>query len=49
MFAFAKTCTRVVHGTNGIYRNARADGTIQVPPDVPNRTDANYVLNVLTG
>lgn len=37
------------HGTYGIYRNARADGTIQVPPDVPNQTDANFVLKVLTG
>lgn len=38
----------IVGGT-GIYANARGDGTIQVPPDVPNQTDANFVLNVITG
>jgi Allene oxide cyclase barrel like domain len=37
----------IVGGT-GIYQNARGTGTIQVPPDVPNQTDANFVLN-LTG
>jgi hypothetical protein len=37
----------IVGGT-GIYQNARGNGTIQVPPDVPNQTDANIVLN-LTG
>jgi hypothetical protein len=34
----------IVGGT-GIYQNARGSGTIQVPPDVPNLTDANFVLN----
>jgi hypothetical protein len=38
----------IVGGT-GIYANARGDGTVQVPPDVPNQTDANFVLNVVTG
>jgi hypothetical protein len=38
----------IVGGT-GIYANARGDGTIQVPPDVPNQTDASFVLNVVTG
>jgi hypothetical protein len=38
----------IVGGT-GIYANARGDGTIQVPPDVPNQTDANFVLHVLNG
>jgi hypothetical protein len=37
----------IVGGT-GIYNNARGDGTVQVPLDVPDRTDANFVLNVLT-
>ena len=37
----------IVGGT-GIYQNAGGGGTIQVPPDVPNLTDANFVLN-LTG
>jgi hypothetical protein len=35
----------IVGGT-GIYQNARGNGTIQVPPDVPNQTDANIVLNL---
>jgi hypothetical protein len=38
-----------ITGGNGIYRDARGDATIQVPPDVPNETDANFVLNVITG
>ena len=33
-------------GGNGIYQNARGNGTVQVPPDVPNQTDANFVLNI---
>lgn len=37
----------IVGGT-GIYQNARGTATIQVPPEVPNQTDANLVLN-LTG
>jgi hypothetical protein len=37
----------IVGGT-GIYQNARGNGTVQVPPDVPDQTDANFVLN-LTG
>jgi hypothetical protein len=36
----------IVGGT-GIYRSARGDGTIQVPLDVPDQTDANFVLNVV--
>jgi hypothetical protein len=38
----------IVGGT-GIYQNARGDGTVQVPPDVPNQTDANFVLNMTGG
>lgn len=37
----------IVGGT-GKYNKARGDGTAQVPPDVPNQTDANFVLNVVT-
>ncbi len=37
----------IVGGT-GIYQNARGTGTVQIPPEVPNETDANFVLN-LTG
>ena len=35
----------IVGGT-GIYQNAHGNGTVQVPPDVPNQTDANFVLNI---
>jgi hypothetical protein len=38
----------IVGGT-GAYQNARGNGTIQVPPDVPNLTDANFVLNLTGG
>lgn len=33
----------IVGGT-GIYSTARGDGTVQIPPDVPNLTDANLTL-----
>jgi len=35
----------IVGGT-GMYQNASGTGTLQVPPDVPNQTDANFVLNL---
>ena len=38
----------IVGGT-GIYQDASGTGTIQVPPDVPNQADANFVLNVVPG
>ena len=38
----------IVGGT-GIYQNAHGSGTIQIPPDVPNQTDANFVLNLTGG
>ena len=37
----------IVGGT-GIYSTARGDATVQIPPDVPNLTDANYVFNVVS-
>ena len=37
--------SNIIGGT-GIYQNAHGDGTIQIPPDVPNQTDANFVLNL---
>jgi hypothetical protein len=37
-----------ITGGTGVYRTARGDGTIQVPVDVPDQTDANFVLNVVT-
>jgi hypothetical protein len=38
----------IVGGT-GMYQNARGNGTLQVPPEVPNQTDANFVLNLTGG
>ena len=38
----------IVGGT-GMYQNASGTGTLQVPPDVPNQTDANFVLNLTGG
>ncbi|HTI76617.1 MAG TPA: hypothetical protein VL634_16575 [Mycobacterium sp.] len=38
----------IVGGT-GMYQNASGTGTLQVPPDVPNQTDANFVLNLTSG
>jgi hypothetical protein len=32
-----------------MYQNAGGTGSLQVPPDVPNQTDANFVLDVVTG
>jgi hypothetical protein len=49
LFGRGDTVPFYIAGGNGIYRYARGDATIQVPPDVPNETDANFVLNVVTG
>jgi hypothetical protein len=38
----------IVGGT-GMFQNARGNGTIQVPPDVPDLTDANFVLDLTSG
>ena len=35
-----------VLGGNGIYTDAACTGTVQIPQDVPNQTDANFVLNL---
>jgi hypothetical protein len=43
-----KTAPLMVVGGTGIYRNVRGDGTVQVPTNVPNQADANFVLH-LTG
>jgi hypothetical protein len=48
LFVRGDTVPLAIVGGNGIYQNARGNGTVQVPPDVPNQTDANFVLN-LTG
>ncbi|HEX5142369.1 MAG TPA: hypothetical protein VFW21_00725 [Mycobacterium sp.] len=49
LFGRGQTLPWAIVGGTGIYRNARGDGTVQVPPDVPNQTDANFVINVVTG
>jgi hypothetical protein len=46
LFGSGATTPISIVGGSGIYQNARGDGTIQVPPDVPNQTDANFVLNI---
>ena len=48
LFGRGDTVPLYITGGNGIYRDARGDATIQVPPDVPNETDANFVINVVT-
>ncbi len=48
LFVRGDTVSQSIVGGSGIYQNARGTATIQVPPDVPNQTDANVVLN-LTG
>ena len=35
-----------ITGGTGIYRHVGGEGTIQVPQDVPNLTDANFVLHL---
>jgi len=49
LFGSGETGAVTIVGGTGIYANARGEGTIQVPPDVPNQTDANFVLHVVTG
>jgi hypothetical protein len=41
-----QTLPIAITGGTGDYRDARGDGTVQVPPDVPNQADANFVLNL---
>jgi hypothetical protein len=48
----SSAATRVPHsvvGGTGVYQNARGNATVQVPPDVPNLTDANIVINLTGG
>ena len=44
LFGGGKTLTFPLTGGTGIYRNIHGWGTVQVPPDVPNYADANWVL-----
>ena len=46
LFVRSEPCPFAITGGTGIYRTARGDGTIQIVPNVPNQTDANFVLNV---
>jgi hypothetical protein len=48
VFGRGETVPFAILGGTGICSNARGDDTIQVPVDVPNQTDANFVLNVVT-
>ena len=48
-FVRGDTLPMSVVGGNGIYTNASGKGTAQVPPDVPNQTDANFVFNLTGG
>ena len=41
-----RTLPVAITGGTGDYRDARGDGTVQIPPDVPNQTDANFVFNL---
>jgi hypothetical protein len=49
LFVRGETVPLAIVGGTGAYSNARGDGTVQVPVNVPNQTDANFVLNVMTG
>jgi hypothetical protein len=42
-----ETLPWAIIGGTGIYHNVRGDGTVQVPVNVPNQADANFVLNVV--
>jgi hypothetical protein len=45
LFGGGKTLTFPLTGGTGVYRNIHGWGTVQVPPDVPNYADANWVLH----
>jgi hypothetical protein len=41
-----KTVSFPITGGTGTYRHARGEGTVEVPQDVPNLADANFVLRL---
>jgi hypothetical protein len=45
LFGGGKTLTFPLTGGTGVYRNIHGWGTVQVPTDVPNYADANWVLH----
>jgi hypothetical protein len=47
IFDRGETLPWAIVGGTGIYRDARGDSTVEVPVNVPNQTDANFVLNVV--
>jgi hypothetical protein len=49
LFNRGQTVSFAIVGGTGIYRNVRGDGTVQLPVDVPNKIDANFVINMATG
>jgi hypothetical protein len=49
LFVRGDTVPLSIVGGTGMYQNAGGTGSLQVPPDVPNQTDANFVLDVVTG
>lgn len=49
LFGRGDTLPLSIVGGTGMYGNAHGTGTVQVPPNVPNETDANLVLHVMTG
>jgi hypothetical protein len=49
LFVRGDTVPLSIIGGNGIYQNASGTGTVQVPPDVPNQADANFVVNLMGG
>jgi hypothetical protein len=46
LFVSGKTLSFPITGGTGSYNGARGYGTVQIPPDVPNETDANFVLHL---
>jgi hypothetical protein len=44
-----ETVASPIRGGTGAYRGARGEGTVQVPDDVPNQTDANFLLHLTGG
>jgi allene oxide cyclase-like protein len=49
VFARGETVPLSIVGGTGMYQNARGSGTVQIPMDVPDRADANFVLNLAGG
>ena len=49
LFVRGDTVPMSIVGGTGMYQNAGGTGSLQVPPDVPNQADANFVLDVVPG